>query len=60
MSETHVTTTSTTKRSTQLPNLLAIIGFLILLIIVVWGLIHLASLSSGWFSGLFKTCYMAH
>ena len=55
MSETHVTTTSTTKRSTQLPNILAIIGFLILLIIVVWGLIHLASLSSGWFSGLFKT-----
>jgi hypothetical protein len=54
--ETNVTqTTSTTKRSTQLPNILAIVGFLILIIIVVWGLIHLASLSSGWFGNLFKT-----
>lgn len=56
MSETHVTqTTSTTKRSARLPNILAIVGFLILIIIVVWGLIHLASLSSGWFGNLFKT-----
>lgn len=57
MSETHVThSTSTTKRTTtRLPNILAIVGFLILIIIVVWGLIHLASLSSGWFGNLFKT-----
>lgn len=57
MSETHVThSTSTTKRTTsRLPNILALVGFLILIIIVVWGLIHLASLSSGWFGNLFKS-----
>lgn len=53
--ETHVTHKTTTKRNTRLPNILAIVGFLILLIIVVWGLIHLASLSSGWFGNLFKS-----
>ncbi|MBI5644845.1 hypothetical protein HY970_01990 [Candidatus Kaiserbacteria bacterium] len=40
-------------RSHTLANILAIAGFIILAIIVVWGLIHLASLSSPWFSSLF-------
>ena len=34
-------------------NILAIIGFIILGIIVIWGLIHLARLSSPWFASLF-------
>jgi hypothetical protein len=37
-----------------LSNVLAIIGLIILVIIIVWGLVHLAELSSGWFSSLFK------
>jgi hypothetical protein len=37
-----------------LPNALAIAGFIVLTIIIVWGLLHLASLSGGWFSSLFE------
>ncbi len=37
----------------MLSNVLAIIGFIILIVIVLWGLIHAASLSGGWFSSLF-------
>jgi hypothetical protein len=33
-------------------NILAIVGFLILIVIVLWGLFHIATLSSGWFSSL--------
>lgn len=36
-----------------LSNILAIIGFVILIVVVIWGLVHLASLSRGWFSSLF-------
>lgn len=39
------------QRQSMLGNILAILGFIILIVIVVWGLIHLVSLSSGWFSG---------
>ncbi len=34
-------------------NILAIVGFIILIIIVIWGLLHIISLSSGWFKGIF-------
>jgi len=34
-------------------NILAIVGFIILIVVVIWGLVHLASLSRGWFSSLF-------
>jgi len=37
-----------------LSRTLAILGFLILLVIVVWGLAHIATLSSPWFSSLFR------
>lgn len=44
----------TPKREGLVQNILAIAGFIILIIIVVWGLLHLASLSGGWFSSLFQ------
>ena len=34
-------------------DILAIIGSILLLIIVIWGLVHMANLSGGWFSSLF-------
>jgi len=42
-----------TEKPSLLSNILAIIGLIILVIIIVWGLVHLAELSSGWFSSLF-------
>lgn len=36
-------------------NILTIVGLVILGIIVIWGLIHLASLSSGWFASFFSS-----
>lgn len=35
-------------------NILAIVGFIILIVVVIWGLVNLASLSRGWFSSLFS------
>ena len=40
-------------RTSFVSSILAIVGFIILAIIVVWGLIHLARLSSPWFASLF-------
>lgn len=37
-----------------LANILAIVGFIILIIIVIWGVLHIISLSSPWFSGMFS------
>ncbi|OGG79592.1 hypothetical protein A3A39_02065 [Candidatus Kaiserbacteria bacterium RIFCSPLOWO2_01_FULL_54_13] len=34
-------------------NILAIVGFIILIVVVIWGLVHLASISRGWFSSFF-------
>ncbi|QQG37829.1 MAG: hypothetical protein HYS26_04370 [Candidatus Kaiserbacteria bacterium] len=34
-------------------NILAIVGFIILIVVVIWGLINLASISRGWLSSLF-------
>jgi hypothetical protein len=54
--------TSTSARASYAPeepkanlasNILAIVGFIILIVVVIWGLVHLASLSRGWFSSLF-------
>lgn len=36
-------------------NILAIVGFIILIVVVIWGLVNLASLSRVWFSSLFGT-----
>ncbi len=44
---------NTGKKPSLFANILAIVGFIILIIIVIWGLIHLARLSSPWFSSLF-------
>lgn len=41
------------EKPSLLSNILAIIGLIILVIIIIWGLVHLAELSSGWFSSLF-------
>lgn len=40
-------------RPSLVSNILAIAGFIILIVVVIWGLVHLASLSRSWFSGLF-------
>lgn len=40
------------RRSGLISNVLAIAALIILIIIVLWGLIHIVSLSSGWFSSL--------
>lgn len=40
-------------RSTLLSNILAIAGFIIIIVVVIWGLVHLANLSRGWFSSFF-------
>ncbi|HVU75551.1 MAG TPA: hypothetical protein VHD38_01795 [Candidatus Paceibacterota bacterium] len=37
----------------RIPQVLAIVGIVILAIIILWGLIHLLTLSSGWLSSLF-------
>jgi hypothetical protein len=41
------------EKPSLLSNILAIIGLIILVIIIIWGLVHLAELSSGWLSSLF-------
>ena len=34
-------------------NILAIVGFIILIVVVIWGLVNLAGISREWFSGFF-------
>lgn len=43
------------EKASLLSNILAIIGLIILVIIIVWGLVHVAELGSGWFSSLFSS-----
>lgn len=43
----------TNKGARLISNALAIAGFIILFVIIIWGLVHIASLSSGFFSSLF-------
>jgi len=40
-------------KASLVSNILAIVGFIILIVVVIWGLVHLASLSRGWFGSLF-------
>lgn len=42
-------------RTKLVANMLTIVGLVILIVIVVWGLLHLARLSSSWFSGWFSS-----
>lgn len=55
---THTTRTERTtveeRESGLFSNILAIIGFIILVVIVIWGLIHAASLSGSWISNIFS------
>jgi hypothetical protein len=46
---------SSGEKASLLSNILAIIGLIILVIIIVWGLVHVAELSSGWFTSLFPS-----
>lgn len=41
-------------RASLVSNTLAILGFIIVIVIVLWGLFHIASLSAPWFSSLFN------
>lgn len=42
-------------RTNVVANVLSIIGFVILIIIIIWGLVHLVGLSQGWFSSVFTS-----
>ncbi|MDZ4227047.1 MAG: hypothetical protein U1D26_01060, partial [Patescibacteria group bacterium] len=35
-------------------SILAIVGLVILVVIIIWGLVHLAGLSSNWFPSVFS------
>ena len=53
--ETHAGhTQSEDRKPSTLSNILAIIGLIILIVIIIWGIVHLVTLSSGWFSGFFQ------
>ena len=56
-SDTHVVTTHThgEPKESLISNTLAIVGFIIVVAIVLWGLLHLASLGQPWFSSLFES-----
>jgi cell division septation protein DedD len=41
-------------RGSFFSNLVAIIGLIILIVVVIWGLVHLMGLSQSWLSGLFN------
>ena len=43
------------EKASLLSNILAIIGLIILVIIIVWGLVHVAEISGSWFSSLFSS-----
>jgi len=43
------------EKPSLLSNILAIIGLIILVVIIVWGLVHVAQLSGNWVSSLFPT-----
>ncbi len=55
MSDTHAGAGAAPKKRALVPNILAIVGCIILVIIIVWGLLHLASISGGLFSSSSKT-----
>ena len=42
-------------KTSFLSNILAIAGFIIIIVIVIWGLVHLANISRSWFSSFFGT-----
>jgi hypothetical protein len=41
------------QKASLLSNILAVIGFIILVVIIIWGLVHIADLSRGVFGSLF-------
>lgn len=43
------------ERANLVSNILAIVGFVIVIVITIWGLLHLAGLSKPFLSSLFKT-----
>src|SRR3989344_4517473 len=42
-------------KTSFLSNILATAGFIIIIVIVIWGLVHLANISRSWFSSFFGT-----
>jgi hypothetical protein len=53
MADTHQPPVAKRSGTSMLANALAIAGSIILVVIIIWGLIHLLSLSGGFFSSLF-------
>ncbi len=55
--QTHSTHEATHKepRPSLYSSILAIVGFIILIVIVLWGLIHIVTLASPWFASFFNT-----
>ncbi len=53
----HTTTVHThgEPKASLVSNTLAIVGFIIVIVIVLWGLFHIATLGAPWFSSLFGT-----
>ena len=49
------TTSTEAEKASLLSNILAIVGFIILIVIVIWGLFHLGSFSKSWFASLFPS-----
>ena len=54
--ETHTTTHAVHEKPKMdlLSNILAIVGLIILVVIIIWGLLHLATLTGPWLSSLFS------
>src|SRR3989344_6564344 len=47
-------TTTSEPRTGLLSNVLAIVGFIILIVIILWGLFHIATLGGPWLNSLFN------
>ncbi len=54
-SHTELPRPSAPKKPGVIANVLAIVGFVILIIIILWGLLHLLSLTTPWVSDLFTS-----
>lgn len=51
---THESHTHKPSPTAIVSNVLVFVGFAVLVLIIVWGLFHIASFSTGWFSNMFK------
>lgn len=54
MTADHVPPVVEEPRGSLFSNFIAIVGLIILIVVVIWGLAHLIGLSQGWFTSLFN------